>query len=52
MKRLCIVCLIVVTSACASHRVRCDAHLQPINAPAPVQKAPAPVSGKSAVRRP
>jgi hypothetical protein len=29
-----ILCLTVLLQACTSHAVRCDAHLQPINAPA------------------
>jgi len=29
-----IVCLIPLLCACAAHTVRCDSHLQPINAPA------------------
>jgi hypothetical protein len=29
-----IVCLMLCLEACTSHIVRCDAHLQPINAPA------------------
>ena len=33
MARL-ILCLTLLLQACASHNVRCDAHLQPINAAA------------------
>lgn len=29
-------CLFLLLPACASHAVRCDAHLRPINAQAPV----------------
>jgi hypothetical protein len=29
-----IICLTLLLQACGSHVVRCDAHLQPINAPA------------------
>jgi hypothetical protein len=29
-----IVCFILLLQGCASHALRCDAHLQPINAPA------------------
>jgi len=35
-----ILCFTVVLQACASHAVRCDTHLQPINAPA-AKSAPA-----------
>jgi hypothetical protein len=34
-----IVCVTLLLQACGSHVVRCDAHLQPINAPAPAAKA-------------
>jgi hypothetical protein len=36
-----IFCLTLLLQACASHVVRCDAHLQPINAPraTPAEKA-------------
>jgi hypothetical protein len=45
-----ILCLTVFLHACASHAVRCDAHLQPINAPADKSAAAGkPVSaGKAA----
>jgi len=30
-------CSLVLLAACTSHEVRCDAHLRPINPPAPAQ---------------
>jgi hypothetical protein len=30
-----IICLSILLQGCASHAVRCESHLQPINAPAP-----------------
>jgi hypothetical protein len=30
---------VVLLAGCASHRVHCDGHLKPINAPAPVTPA-------------
>jgi hypothetical protein len=40
--RVCLmVCLTALAGACASHGVRCDGSLQPINLPAPVVKKPA-----------
>jgi hypothetical protein len=53
-------CSLVLLAACTSHEVRCDAHLMPINLPAPAQvrragvpaaRAPArgaPVTGTAA----
>jgi len=40
-------CSLVLLSACTSHEVRCDAHLLPINVPAPVQ---VPGAGAPAAR--
>jgi hypothetical protein len=37
-----ILCLNFFLQACTSHAVRCDAHLQPINAPADRASASAP----------
>lgn len=44
--RLVIFVLCIVAAACERHAVRCDAHLQPINVPAPKQ-AGLPTSGPS-----
>lgn len=33
-------CSLVLLAACTSHEVRCDAHLMPINLPAPAIAAP------------
>ncbi len=52
MRALGVICLIVFTGSCASHAVRCDGRLEPINAPAKVRSAPATDSGKSGVSRP
>jgi hypothetical protein len=62
MRTLCIIGVLVLTSACSScgggaHALRCDGRLRPINAPgqpagAPVQKTPAPAPGKSLVEKP
>jgi hypothetical protein len=43
MERLLIIVLFALVSACQheASRVRCDLKLQPINAPAPIVKAPA-----------
>ncbi len=43
-----IFCSYLLLTACASHGVRCDGHLQPINSPAPilVPAAPADPSAK------
>ena len=41
-----IVCLILLLGGCSAHSVRCDAHLQPINPPAP--RAAASVSTAAA----
>ena len=41
-----IVCLILLLGGCSAHGVRCDAHLQPINPPAP--RASASVSTAAA----
>jgi uncharacterized lipoprotein YmbA len=38
-------CALFLLSGCASHKLRCDAHLLPINPPAP---APAPAQGAAA----
>ncbi len=35
-------CFFVLLSACATHGVRCDGRLQPINPPAPREVVPAP----------
>jgi hypothetical protein len=32
-----IICTFLLLTACASHGVRCDSHLLPINAPAPAR---------------
>lgn len=32
-----VLCCVVMLAACSSHEVRCDAHLLPINPPAPTQ---------------
>ena len=37
-----IVLSFLLLTACASHKLRCDAHLQPINRPAPAGAAAAP----------
>jgi len=37
----CMICLTLVLTACASHPVRCDGALRPINPPAAIDKAPA-----------
>jgi hypothetical protein len=34
-----IFCTFLLLTACASHGVRCDRHLLPINAPAPARSA-------------
>ena len=52
MRTLGIICLMVFMGSCSSHAVRCDGRLEPINAPAKVQSAPAADSGKGVVRRP
>jgi hypothetical protein len=43
-----IVCLIPLLCACSTPTVRCDAHLQPINRPAPGSTATAPARAPSA----
>jgi hypothetical protein len=52
MRGLCVVGLIILMSACSSHAVRCDGRLQPINAPAPVQRAASQASSKAAESAP
>ena len=42
-------CSLVLLAACTSHEVRCDAHLLPINLPAPTQ---VPGTGAPAARAP
>jgi hypothetical protein len=42
-------CSLVLLAACTSHGVRCDAHLMPINLPAPAQ---VPGTGAPAARAP
>jgi hypothetical protein len=42
-------CSLVLLAACTSHEVRCDAHLLPINLPAPTQ---VPGAGAPAARTP
>lgn len=37
-----ILCWFLLLSACASHGVRCDDHLHPINSPAPEVPSAAP----------
>jgi hypothetical protein len=51
--RLALCCLLLL-AACTSHEVRCDAHLLPINLPAPAQipGAEAPATGAPAARAP
>jgi hypothetical protein len=44
-----VLCSLVLLAACTSHEVRCDAHLVPINLPAP---AKVPGAGTPAVRAP
>jgi hypothetical protein len=44
-----VLCSLVLLAACTSHEVRCDAHLMPINVPAPVQ---VPGAGDPAARAP
>ncbi len=43
-----ILCFSVVLQACTSHAVRCDAHLQPINAPAAKSVPAVPAPAKAA----
>ncbi len=52
-------CSLVLLAACTSHEVRCDAHLMPINLPAPARvpgagapAAAAPVTGTPPSRAP
>jgi hypothetical protein len=44
-----VLCSLLLLAACTSHELRCDAHLMPINVPAPAQ---APGAGTAAVRAP
>jgi hypothetical protein len=46
-----IFCLTLLLQACASHVVRCDAHLQPINAPAAAGNASHPTTAVAPARR-
>jgi hypothetical protein len=58
MRTLCIVGVFALASACSSYGgLRCDGHLQPINAPrpaagVPAQKTPAPTSADPLVKKP
>jgi hypothetical protein len=47
-----IVCLIPLLCGCSTPVVRCDAHLQPINPPAPGGAATATVGTPSAAQKP
>jgi hypothetical protein len=40
-------CLVVMLPACASHTVRCDGHLQPINQPGVARPAGAAAPSQS-----
>jgi hypothetical protein len=42
-------CSLLLLAACTSHEVRCDAHLLPINVPAPVE---VPGAGAPVARAP